>query len=250
MLYCQVRLTSSDHSSPVIGLLGRRILRGDHGGPIRVPNAREPRATNLPVSWLSNSRMAHMRLDLQSLVRHVMLSSTAALMSATTAKATVPEDPALTPDPENSVAEAGKVTSVRRGAKPRLVLKHASDALYKLYDSHRSHRSHSSHRSHYSSYVPSQPPPQAAPRQRADSPAVSSSVLGSRSLRRGMLGQDVSELMLLLVKRGFLSTEQINTSGEFTAAVENAVRTFQTSIGLRATGVADPATIVRLKTGQ
>lgn len=62
-----------------------------------------------------------------------------------------------------------------------------------------------------------------------------------------MVGADVTQLMLILAKHRYLAPEQINTSSEFTAPVEGAVRAFQSANGLQATGVADSQTIVLLK---
>lgn len=189
--------------------------------------------------------------NLQSLARRVILGSTAALMAAHTATAVADEPPTQGQEreAEGVLAERGKVTKSVRTAKPRLILKHASDALYKLYSSHRSHRSHSSHRSHYSSYQPApaaSAPSAPQPQPRAAAPAAPLT-LGARALRRGMTGSDVAELMLLLFKRGLLTPEQLNTNSQYTAAVENAVRAYQRTRGLSPTGIADAGTIIALK---
>lgn len=189
-----------------------------------------------------------MIVQLQELVRRVILGATAAMVAGSTPALAQEPSGGPRPDPGGESIVVGKGRSGARQAKPKLILKRASKALSELYSFHRSHRSHSSHRSHYSSSVPSAPPrrPDTSQTVQPTTPAALTS-LGSRVLRRGMVGADVTQLMLILAKHGYLAPGQINTSSEFTAPVEAAVRAFQSANGLQATGVADSQTIVLLK---
>lgn len=73
--------------------------------------------------------------------------------------------------------------------------------------------------------------------------------LGSRLLAKGMKGPDVGELMLRLVKLGYLRAEFINTENLFTDEVQAAVRAFQKAKGLPESGQVNAATVMLLKAG-
>ena len=64
-------------------------------------------------------------------------------------------------------------------------------------------------------------------------------LFGSRMLRRGMIGWDVSVLQFLLARRGF-APPSLNSN--FGAATERLVRRFQRRAGLAADGIVGPAT--------
>ncbi len=72
--------------------------------------------------------------------------------------------------------------------------------------------------------------------------APRASVLGSRTLRLGMRGPDVSRLQRILRGRGLAVT----VSGAFGPKTRNAVRLMQRRLRLRLTGVADARFLYRL----
>ena len=65
---------------------------------------------------------------------------------------------------------------------------------------------------------------------------------GSRTIRRGSLGWDVSVLQFLLSRRG----TEVPINGYFGAKTERMVRSFQRSHGLLVDGIAGPKTLRRL----
>lgn len=69
-------------------------------------------------------------------------------------------------------------------------------------------------------------------------------VLGSRPLKRGMVGFDVSAVQFLVAWHGFASGE---LDGRFGPRLDRAVRRFQTWAGLPADGVVGPATLAALR---
>ncbi len=71
-------------------------------------------------------------------------------------------------------------------------------------------------------------------------------LFGRRTLRRGMLGWDVSVLQFLLARRG----ELVPVYGYFDLATERALRRYQRSRRLSADGIAGPVTLARLGRGR
>ena len=71
--------------------------------------------------------------------------------------------------------------------------------------------------------------------------------LGDRMLRKGMTGPDVNQLMMILIKHGYLKPDDINTEQLFTEAVENAVKAFQEAKDLTADGRVGALTAIYLK---
>jgi hypothetical protein len=156
---------------------------------------------------------------------------------------------------------------------PKLLLKLHSGDMWEL-ASHRSHRSHSSHRSHYSHYSSStggSPSRSGGSGGYGGSSGSSGSsgysggtnsglllsspnnytTLGSRVLKRGMSGPDVTQLINLLLKKKYLVLEGGGTSvtGVYTLdqVVESAIKQFQTDNGLTADGQVGPQTLYLLK---
>jgi peptidoglycan hydrolase-like protein with peptidoglycan-binding domain len=86
----------------------------------------------------------------------------------------------------------------------------------------------------------------AGPQTRRALGPLGTPLFGSRVLRLGHVGWDVSVLQFLLAGRGLL-THRVD--GRFGAATQTSVRQFQRSRGLRADGVAGPATIVAFGAG-
>jgi murein L,D-transpeptidase YcbB/YkuD len=130
---------------------------------------------------------------------------------------------------------------------------------------HRSHRSHSSHRSHYSSYNNSnteKSPPKTNQGLQPNSAGNSNSNLssgttnevlqfGARTLKIGMSGTDVTELVNILLKKQYLKLDDGGTqvTGIYTydGTIEGAVKKFQSDNGLTSDGVCGSATIYYLK---
>lgn len=71
--------------------------------------------------------------------------------------------------------------------------------------------------------------------------------LGDRTLKKGMTGPDVNQLMMILIKHGYLKPDDINTEQLFTEAVENAVKAFQEAKDMTADGRVGALTAIRLK---
>ncbi|TMI63708.1 MAG: peptidoglycan-binding protein [Bacteroidetes bacterium] len=170
--------------------------------------------------------------------------------------------------------------------KPKLILKKIIGNEVSLI-SHRSHRSHSSHRSHYSSSSgtgtgtgtgtggvpqskPSSPPEYQKPIQtqpdtiqsnpglkpgenfKPKKDSTSGSLkLGSRTLKKGMSGTDVTELINILIKKKYLKLNngatKVSGSSIFSQLVEDAVKNFQTDNGLPSDGICNASTIYYLK---
>jgi peptidoglycan hydrolase-like protein with peptidoglycan-binding domain len=75
-------------------------------------------------------------------------------------------------------------------------------------------------------------------------PAVQAASLGSRALRTGMSGNDVSELQQLLKRIGYFNA---NVTGYYGSITRSSVISFQSAYGLVRDGVAGPNTVFRLK---
>ena len=71
-------------------------------------------------------------------------------------------------------------------------------------------------------------------------------LFGRRTLRRRMIGRDVSVLQFLLARRG----ELVPVYGYYDAATERAVRRYQRSRRLAADGIAGPLTLAALGRGR
>lgn len=76
------------------------------------------------------------------------------------------------------------------------------------------------------------------------SPAVQAAVLGSRTLKTGMRGEDVSKLQQLLKNIGYFNTDVTGYYGNMT---RNSVINFQAAHGLTRDGIAGSNTIYKLK---
>jgi len=155
------------------------------------------------------------------------------------------------------------ITNKKPDMSPKLLLKMASNDEM-TFMSHRSHRSHSSHRSHYSSY--SGGGGSNAPKSNSgiklnnnnSSGTVNTSdtetntlQLGSRTLKIGMSGTDVTELINILLKKEYLKLEDGGThvTGVYTydETVLSAIKKFQSDNGLTSDGVCGSTTIYYLK---
>jgi peptidoglycan hydrolase-like protein with peptidoglycan-binding domain len=86
------------------------------------------------------------------------------------------------------------------------------------------------------------PDGRAGPATRRALGPLGTPVLGRRTLRRGVLGWDVSVLQYMLARRG----ELVPVYGFFDAATERALRRYQRAKRLAADGVAGPKTLTAL----
>ncbi|HVM17708.1 MAG TPA: peptidoglycan-binding protein [Gaiellaceae bacterium] len=86
----------------------------------------------------------------------------------------------------------------------------------------------------------------AGPQTRAALGTLGQPLFGTRVLRRGAVGWDVSVLQFLLKRHGHLGAEP---DGSYGPATTEAVRRFQARRGLAADGVAGPATFAALAPG-
>lgn len=135
--------------------------------------------------------------------------------------------------------------------KPKLVLKLVSGSEWK-FTNHRSHRSHSSHSSHRSHYSSSSNPSPANNNDNSNTKTLPTNyALGSRILKLGMKGLDVTELINILIKKKYVILEDNSTelTGEylFDETVEKAVKAFQKDNSLTETGIVDSTTVFYLK---
>jgi peptidoglycan hydrolase-like protein with peptidoglycan-binding domain len=143
---------------------------------------------------------------------------------------------------------------------PKLLLKIGSDNEWSItsHRSHRSHSSHQSHRSHYSSYTggsDSKTKDNSGIKLNENTESTKTTTtalkLGSRTLRNGMVGADVTELVNILLKKQYLKLDDGGTqvTGIYTYddIIESAVRKYQKDNGLTADGICGSTTIYYLK---
>lgn len=71
--------------------------------------------------------------------------------------------------------------------------------------------------------------------------------LGDRVLKKEMRGADVTQLKNILIDKGFLKKPFVKGEIRFDAAIENALKQFQDSVGIDATGKLDAQTFYFLK---
>jgi len=172
-----------------------------------------------------------------------------------------------------------------RNKSPMLLLKPSSDGSswdFSGHYSHRSHRSHASHRSHYSSSYssPSSSGSSSSSYSTGSSystktvykynytPTIQSSgssnasgisgitlshphySLGDRTIEPNFEGHDVTELVIILKKKGYITIEGDTTpTGElkYEGVLIKAVREFQGDYGLPKDGIVGPKTVKALK---
>lgn len=147
---------------------------------------------------------------------------------------------------------------------PKLLLSFYDDDSYSAigHRSHRSHSSHSSHRSHYSSTtntnnynntnnsnsniaLPSKN------KNHNSTSTVTTFKLGDRTITEGMKGEDVTQMVNILIKKGYLELKdgQKSVTGiyEFTGVIVDALKEFQKAKGMEADGIVGPTTVYYLK---
>lgn len=200
-----------------------------------------------------------MKSKLSLLLRKVFLGSLAGIASGNTNAANNTIIEPTSKEQDNKIVSLFKKPV---DLTPKLLLKkNSSNEWFAM--AHRSHRSHSSHRSHYSSssggsYTPptnsgSSGNAGLSPGSNYNNSSSTTTVLklGSRTLKRGMSGTDVTELVNLLLKKQYLKLDggATQATGTYTydATVEGAVKKFQADNGLTADGECGATTIYYLK---
>lgn len=194
---------------------------------------------------------------LSSLLKKVFLGSLTGIVAGNPSTANNDFDGFNLDEDENNLESR---LNKKMDISPKLLLKIGSDNEWSItsHRSHRSHSSHQSHRSHYSSYSGgsnSQPKnnPGVQPNYNYDNTktTTTSLKLGSRTLKNGMSGADVTELINILLKKKYLKLEDGGThvTGEYTYddTVEGAVKKYQEDNGLTADGICGSITIYYLK---
>lgn len=213
--------------------------------------------------------------ELNNLIKKVVLGSLASLVG----QAQHASGYTLEPTEEPKVSTDNVMTFPKPLLTPKLLLKLNSDNTWDL-KSHRSHRSHSSHRSHYSSTSGSSGGASSSGSSGGSTssggtrtvpsgtssgqPKTSESLgltkatknvyatLGSRILKKGMTGFDVTELANILLKKKYLQMNDGSTTitGELTfdSTIEEVVKEFQKDKKLPVTGIVDITTAYTLKT--
>lgn len=130
----------------------------------------------------------------------------------------------------------------------KLLLKVSNDGSF-TYQSHQSHRSHSSHRSHYSHYSSYSQKEASNIHVASASTSITSSTLGNRILKLNDTGQDVFELVLLLIERKMLGEDYESISQEnavFDKYIESSIKQFQTENNVDANGIVNTTTLYYL----
>lgn len=212
-----------------------------------------------------------MKNKLSSLLRKIFLGSLAGIASSNTSIAKNKSVELFTNTDENKISS---LFEKKLDLTPKLLLKKNSSNEW-LAMAHRSHRSHSSHRSHYSgssggSYTP--PPsnsggsgssggsgnsgnPKLSSGSKTNSFVGGTSTtdlrLGSRTLKNGMSGTDVTELVNILLRKQYLKLDgggtQVTGSFDYDITIEGAIKKFQSDNGLPSDGVCGSTTIYYLK---
>jgi len=209
-----------------------------------------------------------MAANFSDLLRKIFLGSMAGI-TATSANTLAKEN-----NYDNDISKNYKELSKKndKDLTPKLILKLKDNQL--TFMSHRSHRSHSSHRSHYSSSSGSSSSSSRSSRSSSRSSSSSSSSsssgnsysnslsspnktltlpnkLGSRTLRLGMSGADVTELINILLNKNYLvigdGTKYVTGIYTYDSVVKSAVESFQSDKGITIDGICASVTVYYLK---
>jgi hypothetical protein len=202
--------------------------------------------------------------NLTTLLRKVFLGSLAGIVASNASSATTKLNIL---EPNESQNKFESIINRKPDLSPKLLLKKTSHNEL-TFMSHRSHRSHSSHRSHFSSYSGGGGTNSSTPSNNSRNSGISpnydnssgtsgsskssaSLQLGSRTLRKGMSGTDVTELVNILLRKQYLKmdngTVQVTGSYSFDETIEGAVKKFQSDNGLTVDGICGSTTIYYLK---
>ena len=209
-----------------------------------------------------------MKSNLTSLIKKVFFSSVAGILSHDTTHAG-PSIEFTTLENNDHELAAHKILDL----SPKLLLKQNKNSQWFVM-AHRSHRSHSSHRSHYSSTSGSTTRSTSSPTRSSGSSTNSSSSssnsttspyllntnsvkvnsglsattlkLGDRNLKLGMSGSDVTQLINILIKKGYLKLEnqetQVTGSYTYDETIEAVVKQYQKDKGLVSDGTCGVTT--------
>jgi len=188
---------------------------------------------------------------LTKLLRKVFLSSLAGIAANNTSAAI--NDPTVF-EPNKNGNRFESYLNLKPDLSPKLLLKKILNDgwTFMAHRSHRSHSSHQSHRSHYSSSGGGSgtSTPKANPSNQPNS-TTNSLQLGARTLKKGMSGTDVTELVNILLRKEYLKLDDGGTvvtgSYAFDETIEGAVKKFQSDNGLTSDGVCGSTTIYYLK---
>lgn len=156
-----------------------------------------------------------MKNKLSSLLRKVFLGSLAGIAASNTSTANTT---VTVFEPTKGDTKFESILNRKPDLSPKLLLKKTSNDEW-AFVSHRSHRSHSSHRSHYSSssggsYTPPSNSGNSgnsglSPGSKSNSGSSNNGTtttvlkLGSRTLKKGMSGTDVTELVNILLRKEY-----------------------------------------------
>jgi hypothetical protein len=203
---------------------------------------------------------------LTSLLRKVFLGSLAGIAAS---NSTTANTPTTFLEPNENENKFESILNRKPDLSPKLLLKKTTNDEWSFV-SHRSHRSHSSHRSHYSSYSGGGGSNNSTPTNNSNNSGISPNYnsnsnsgtsntgttstalqLGARTLKRGMSGTDVTELVNILLRKKYLKMDhggsQVTGSYTFDETIEGAVKKFQSDNGLTSDGVCGSTTIYYLK---
>lgn len=221
-----------------------------------------------------------MKNKLSDLLNKIFLSSIASIITNNTASAIPVTDDICTKNAERVFS-----MSTKKDLSPKLLLKQNTGSEWTVV-SHRSHRSHSSHRSHYSSTSGSSSSRSTTSRSSGSSSSTTSKPLGistsgsssgssnparvltptkssntsgisptslkfgDRNLKLGMSGSDVTELINILIKKGYLKLEngdsQVYGTYTYDETIEATVKKYQKDNGLVSDGTCGSATTYHL----
>lgn len=200
-----------------------------------------------------------MSKKLSSLTRRIAASALAAVIAQTGNAHAASADAVQAPDDGDGNRE--EVGAPQGNLELKLRLKPSSNEEGYEAVAHRSHRSHSSHRSHYSSrttrsYSPPAPSSSSSSGSSTYTPSTTTTTtsnsvaLGTRTLKLGMEGTDVKELILLLINKGYYVMPESHTLKDkelFDLLVEDAVKKLQTDKGIEADGIVGASTLFYIK---
>ncbi len=191
-----------------------------------------------------------------NLLRKVFLSSLAGIVASNTSTASTI---VTVFEPNETENKFEPYLNLKRDLSPKLLLKKISNDewTFMAHRSHRSHSSHQSHRSHYSSSGGGSG--NSTPRTNSGNQSNNSNggstdtalQLGARTLKKGMSGTDVTELVNILLRKKYLKLDdggtQVTGTYTFDEIIEGAVKKFQSDNGLTSDGVCGSTTIYYLK---
>ena len=195
---------------------------------------------------------------LSSITRRIAASALAAVIAQTgNAGVTLTQEEQLSFDDDTKREE---IAPPKANLELKLRLKPSGNEEGYEAVAHRSHRSHSSHRSHYSSRTTrSYSPPSRSNSSSGSStytPTTTSTTttnsvaLGTRTLKLGMEGTDVKELIMLLINKGYYTLPKSHTLKAkelFDLLVQDAVKKLQRDKNIAVDGIVGPYTLFYIK---